>query len=154
MSLFNKKQKQMSKYRTMNFIAPQDIETVHNTLKENINKEKSLEEILDQFFIMAKTPVTCNADLLFFDTDIENNDGVTEYILTLMRQIIIDEHYSVIELDIKYDIKDVPCIFKPINVCDLDVKKDFYDYIKETKQFKLLNDLKIKNIDLLFGKSN
>ena len=152
MSLFNKKECNISKYRIMNFIAPLDIDYIHDQLKDNINKEMNLELLLDQFFSMCHLPTNSDYDLLYACSDIENIDGKTIYILSFIRQVIINDKYSVIELDIKYDINDLPCIFKPINICDLDVKQDFYDFIKETKQFKLLQNLKIKNIDLLFSK--
>ena len=137
----------MSKYREMLYMAPRHADYISNLLKESVNKNMSLEELIDKFYEMSKIPVVTESDLLLFETYNEEDN----YVFSLIRQTDeegVQDSYFQLNLLIEFEKSSLTENIKQYSEWDDGLEENFFDFIKKSEAFLILKNQKVKNIKI------
>ena len=111
-------------------------------MKNRATRERPLSALIDIFEAMCQIPLQNEVDkMLLFEPGAQNAD---EYLIHLVRQTSApDEEYYQITMDIVFPLDDVVGKIestKWMPVWSFEINDDFFDYIKNSIQYRLLRD--------------
>jgi len=115
-------------------------------LKENINKDMSLAEIVDVFEKMCAEPI--DDDMLLYETGVYDFTGEPYFYFSLARQFPNEEEeFYQIHVDVLYKPSSGNQDFMDSEWNDF-IDGDFFDYIRHSPAFEFASSDQIEKIEI------
>ena len=115
-------------------------------LKQRIGKDSDVSECIKVFEDMCRSEDSIKEDMLLFESGVYRDKDT--YTFSLTRQYPNGEgEYFQIYMNLKFDIRDDLRLLRE-SVWNEDMNIDFFEYVRKSESYKLIKNLKIRDIEI------